>query len=218
MARSQRRGSVASASQARLRVGVTLFIRDEHQSIWENGIFQNAFFLLSLLQKAPAVEWCCLVAGGPGDPAKASDLLKHAGAEIIDMTEAMERLDVVIELSAQLDAQWGRAFVERGGRVIAMRVANDFVIDAERMAFGLPPGLVMSGIPYAEVWTLPAFSRTCAAYYAAGYRAPVRGCSTSGLRPCWSGPWQSARAERPSATCRAGNSGGSACSKPTSAR
>lgn len=174
MARSQRRASVASTSQARLRVGVTLFIRDEHQTIWENGIFQNAFFLLTLLQKAPAIEWCCLVAGGPGDPAKATDLLKHAGAEIIDMTEAMERLDVVIELSAQLDAQWGKAFVERGGRVIAMRVANDFVIDAERMAFGLPPGLVMSGIPYAEVWTLPAFSRTCAAYYAASYRAPVR--------------------------------------------
>jgi hypothetical protein len=173
-ARTKPNGNAVRSPRERLRVGVTLYVRDEQQTIWENGIFQNSFFLLSLLKKAPVVEWSCLVAGGPGDPANASDLMKHADAEIISMTEAMERLDVVIELSAQLDVEWAKTFVERGGRIIAMRVANDFVIDAERMAFGLPPGLLMSGSPYEEVWTLPAFSRTCAGYYAAGYRAPVR--------------------------------------------
>ena len=173
-ARTQRGRGATHASGARLRVGVTLYIRDEQQTIWENGIFQNCFFLLSLLKKAPAVEWCCVIAGGPGDPANASELLQHADAEVISMAEAKERLDVVIELSAQLDGEWGRTFVANGGRIIAMRVANDFVIDAERMAFGLSPGLLMSGIPYEEVWTLPAFARTCAGYYAAGCRAPVR--------------------------------------------
>lgn len=164
----------AKGAKTRLRVGVTLYIRDENQTIWENGIFQNTFFLLNLLKQSPVVEWCCVVAGGPGDPTAARELLSHSDVEVISMAEAIDTLDVAIELSAQLDPEWGRTFVERGHRIIAMRVANDFVIDAERMAFGLPAALVMSGVPYQEVWTLPAFARTCASYYEAGYRAPVR--------------------------------------------
>lgn len=158
----------------RLRIGVTLFLRDERQSIWENGIFQNSFFLLETLQKSPLVEWSCIVASGPGDPASARHFLSGVEASVIDLTEAMETLDVVIELSAQLDPEWGHRFVERGGRIVAMRVASDFVIDAERMAFGLSPGLLMSGVPYHEVWTLPAFEPTCRTYYEMGFRAPVR--------------------------------------------
>lgn len=160
--------------KGRLRVGVTLFLRDENQTIWENGIFQNCFFLLQTLRKSPVVEWCCVVAGGPGNPARAESFLTSTEAPVITMAEAMDNLDVVIELSAQLDAEWAKAFVARGGRIVAMRVANDFIIDAERMAFKLPPGLLMTQAPYHEIWTLPAFSRTCAEYYAAGYRAPVR--------------------------------------------
>ena len=33
------------------------------------------------------------------------------------MADAMDNLDVVIELSAQLDAEWAKAFVARGGRI-----------------------------------------------------------------------------------------------------
>jgi hypothetical protein len=153
---------------------VTLFIRDEQQSVWENGIFQNCLFLLELLQCSPVVGACFIVNGGPGNPGRAPQLLLGASTGVIDMASALQELDVVIELSAQLDPQWGRQFVEKGGRIIGMRVANDFVIDAERMAFGLAHGLLMSGTPYHQIWTLPAFERTCAGYYQAGFRAPVR--------------------------------------------
>lgn len=161
-------------ARSRLRVGVTLFLRDENQTIWENGIFQNGFFLLQTLRKSPIVESCFLVVSGPGDPSKSSAFLKSAEAPVMTLADAMENLDVLIELSAQVDSEWGKAFVARGGRIVAMRVANDYVIDAERMAFKLPPGLLMMQALYQEVWTLPAFERTCAEYYATGYRAPVR--------------------------------------------
>ena len=176
MSRRPRPAATARAATdgKNLRVGVTLFIRDAQQSLWENGIFQNCFFLLTLLQKSPIVGRCCIVNGGPGDPGRASGLLEGNAFDVIGMSDALDALDVVIELSAQLDPAWGREFVARGGRIVAMHVANDFVIDAERMAYGLDPGSLMSGVPYHQVWTLPAFERTCAAYYRAGYRAPVR--------------------------------------------
>lgn len=157
-----------------LKVGVTLYLREGQQSLWENGIFQNCYFLLQLLNCAPALGQAVIVAGGPGNPAEAGDFLALAPSPVMTMQDAMDQLDVVIELSAQLDAQWARDFVDRGGRIVGMRVANDFVIDCERIVHSLDPGILMASTPYSEIWTLPAFEHTCAGYYAAGHRAPVR--------------------------------------------
>jgi hypothetical protein len=157
----------------KLKVGVTLFLREGQQSIWENGIFQNSFFLINLLKKSPAVGEAFLVNGGDGKPEEAGGFLELAPAPVIDLTRAAQDLDVIIELSAQLNPDWGRAFRERGGRIVGMRVANDYVIDIERMMFNLPHGLLISGTPYDVIWTLPAFEKTCQEYYRAALRAPV---------------------------------------------
>jgi len=55
-----------------------------------------------------------------------------------------------------------------------MRVANDFVIDMDSIAHNRPPGQLVFGVTYDQIWTLPAFERTCAPYYANLLRAPVR--------------------------------------------
>ena len=156
-----------------LRVGVTLYVRDSTQSLWENGIFQNCLFLLMLLNRSPAVEKAFIVNGGPCKAEDAGDFLKTAPAPVLTLDEAMNGLDVVIELSAQLDPQWGRGFRAKGGRIIGMHVANDYIIDMERMIFDLPSGMLMSGTPYDMIWTLPAFERTCESYYGVIGSAPV---------------------------------------------
>jgi hypothetical protein len=157
-----------------ITVGVTLFIREGEQSLWENGIFQNCYFLLMLLEQLPGIDRCFIVNGGPGDPKNARSFLADAPAPVISFDEAMTSLNLVIELSAQLNPDWGRQFAERGGRIVGMHVANDFIIDAERMVFNRPQGGVFSGVPYDEVWTLPAFEKTCLQYYKHGLHAPVR--------------------------------------------
>ncbi|WP_175992758.1 DUF2827 domain-containing protein [Burkholderia vietnamiensis] len=158
----------------RLKIGVTIFLRKGHQSIWENGIFQNCYFLAQLLQRSPLIDSVVLVNGGDGEPHEAQAFLEHSPAPVIDLETARMELDVVIELSAQLNPDWARAFCARGGHVIGMRVANDYVIDIERMMFDLPHGMLASGTPYSAIWTLPAFERSCASYYGAALRAPVR--------------------------------------------
>lgn len=157
----------------KLNVGVTIYLRKGQQSIWENGIFQNCYFLAMLLKHAPNIESVYLVNGGDGDPASAAQFLEFAPVPVIDLDTARQKLDVVIELSAQLNPDWARAFREKGGRVIGMRVANDYVIDIERMMFALPHGMLVSGTPYSAIWTLPAFEKTCASYYETALRAPV---------------------------------------------
>ncbi|MGF6876144.1 DUF2827 domain-containing protein [Paraburkholderia sp. MM5477-R1] len=158
----------------KLKVGVTIYLRQGQQSIWENGIFQNCYFLAMLLKHSPNVEAAYLVNGGDGDPAAAAQFLEFAPVPVIDLDTAREKLDVIVELSAQLNPDWARSFCEKGRHVIGMRVANDYVIDIERMMFGLPHGMLVSGTPYSAIWTLPGFEKTCASYYETALRAPVK--------------------------------------------
>ena len=37
----------------KLRVGVTIAIRDGGQSVWENGIFQNCILLVQMFKQMP---------------------------------------------------------------------------------------------------------------------------------------------------------------------
>jgi len=159
--------------RAGLKVGVTIFVRGGQQSLWENGIFQNCYFLILLLNKSPLVDKAFLVNGGGGKLEESGDFLALAPAPLIDLATANDELDVIIELSAQLDKNWIATFREKGGRVVSMNVANDYVIDIERMIFGLPPGKVVSGAHYDAIWTLPAFEKTCLSYYKVALRAPV---------------------------------------------
>ena len=168
------RAAQVKQSGERPRVGLTTYIRDGQHSLWENGIHQNGFFLLMLLSKSDKFEKLFLVNGGPGKPGEAKDFLSISPAPVITMDEAMNEVDIIIELGAQLDEDWGRQFKAKGGRIIGMRVASDFIIDAERMAYDLPPGMLISTVPYDEIWTLPAFEKTCASYYGHGFQAPVR--------------------------------------------
>ena len=158
-----------------LAVGVSIFIRKGEQSLWENGIYQNCIFLVQLLARSPAVAKVVLVAGGgDGGPQDAGAFLADAPVPIIDMPAAAEELDLMIEMSAQLDKDWVIAFHARGGKVVSMRVGNDYVIDVERMVFDKPHGLLVTGAPYDEIWTLPEYEASCVPYFASAFRAPVR--------------------------------------------
>ena len=162
-------------SDQKLKVGISLFVRKGNQSLWENGIFQNCLFLAQLLQRSPRVSEVFLVAGGGGgDEADAMAFLKESPVPVINMDAAMHQLDLMIEMSAQLSKDWMIAFRQTGRKVVSMRVGNDYVIDIERMVFNKPNGLLITGAPYDEVWTLPEYINTCVPYFASTFRAPVR--------------------------------------------
>lgn len=158
----------------KLHVGVTLHLRGGHQSIWENGIFQNCYFLAQLLRQLPLVGRAVIVCSGEGRVPHASMMLSDAGIAFIDAEEAHATLDVVIEMSAQLEDDWARSFRAAGGRYVWMRVGNDFVIDIERAIFDKPHAGLASDKPYDAVWTIPEYARSCHDYFAITTRAPVR--------------------------------------------
>ena len=158
----------------KLRVGVSINLRPGQQSIWENGIFQNCAFLVQLLNKSPAVKRAVLVNGGEALEAPPGMMLKETGISIIGLAEALQSLDVVIEMSALLPEEWAAAFRKKGGRYAWMRVGNDYVIDIERAMFNRPNGSLVTGKRFDAVWTLPQYEHICKDYFELTARAPVR--------------------------------------------
>lgn len=159
----------------RLRVGVTLFLRDDAQSIWENGALQNVIFLVQLMSRSPLVARAVVVVNRERPTSLPLGLMLHEpDLDIMTLPQALESLDVVIELSALLDDDWMARFRQRGGRNIWMRVGNDYVIDIERAMFALPPAGLCSRRPVDAVWTLPQFEHCCGDYFRLTTRAPLR--------------------------------------------
>jgi hypothetical protein len=97
-----------------------------------------------------------------------------AGVRCVPLEEALHTVDVLVEMSAQVSEDYVKAFQERGGKLVWMRVGNDYVIDMERAMFGLSSASLCSGKNYAAVWTLAEYQRTCVDYFALTTRAPVR--------------------------------------------
>ena len=50
-----------------IRVGITLLVRKGAQSVWENGIFQNVFFLAQTLSASPHIAQASIVCCGDGN-------------------------------------------------------------------------------------------------------------------------------------------------------
>lgn len=158
----------------KLRIGVTLHLRQGQQSIWENGIFQNCAFLVQLLERSPLVKRAVLVNGGDALVPNDAMMLQGSGLTVLGLAEALQSLDVVIEMSSQLPEAWVSSFQQRGGRYVWMRVGNDYVIDIERAMFNKPSAGLVSDKKYDAVWTLPQYERSCRDYFALTTRAPVR--------------------------------------------
>ncbi|KGD15452.1 DUF2827 domain-containing protein [Burkholderia pseudomallei] len=156
----------------RLVVGVSLFVRGAGQSLWENGIFQNCLLLVLLLRQSPLVAEAVMVNGGTSD-ADPQLMLGEWNVPLVSMDEAMTRCDVLIEMSAQFNAGWLAEYQRRGGKVVTMRVGNDYVIDIERAIFDKPSGFLFSGARYDGVWTIPEFEHSCGHYLESGLRSPV---------------------------------------------
>ncbi|AOJ05926.1 DUF2827 domain-containing protein [Burkholderia mayonis] len=164
-----------SLPSRKLRVGVTIHARQGKQSLWENGIHQNCIFLALLLVRSPVVAEVYLVVCGPeGRMERAKRFLADSPAPLMDIADALVNLDVLIEMGAQLDRDWGVEFREREGKIVSMRVGNDYVIDTERAIFGKPSGMLVTGVPYHMVWTLPQYETIGLPYYQHALRAPVR--------------------------------------------
>lgn len=159
---------------AGLTVGLTFFLYRGERSIWSNGGHQNAVYLLRLLQRCPGVERVIPINGGDGDTAPPGMMFGGLGLDFRRFEEVKDRLDVYIECGAQIPAWHAEHVHARGGKVAGYRFGNHFILDAEKLIAGKGDQHVFNGTRFDGIWTTPQHMATCASYWEAIYRAPVR--------------------------------------------
>lgn len=162
------------SAATKLDVALSFFVSDRNTSIWSNGATQNCVFLYLLYKLAPRIGNVWLVNGGDGARPHPGLLLDPLRLELHRPEDVLDRVDVYIEMGAQVHREHVERVHANGGRAITIKVGNDYVMDVERLVFGRQPGGIFNGTRFDAVWTLPHHETTCRSYFETCYRAPVR--------------------------------------------
>ncbi|WP_068090676.1 DUF2827 family protein [Novosphingobium rosa] len=147
-----------------LRIGVALDLSASAPGLWDGDALQAAAFLAMALVRCAGVESCVALDGAPGPESDQAGASARSPLPVIGRQAAMQSLDLVIELDCRLPEDWSRAFAEKGGALVAQRIAADLVADSEAMAFARPTALLPAPNFYREIWVWPAYAAAHGSY------------------------------------------------------
>ena len=138
-----------------LKIGVTTVGAPPggEAALWSSGVTQNIVFLAQMLGRLPGVDLACLICCPGG--AAADPLALAFGLPAIDEADAVERLDMIVELGARGRDEAMARFRDRGGRLVSYVAGNVMAMNFEALACGVPHGEMMSGAGFDAVWITP---------------------------------------------------------------
>lgn len=157
-----------------LRIGITIGLRSEDESLWINGIKQNAIFLAKVFQNSVHRHHVTLV--NTTDVAITDRLpwdLKQFPAASLETVQ--DNLDILIELGGQISAAQTDYLKQRGTRVVSYCCGPEYVTTSQAIVFQIP-GFKSPFINqrYDEIWIIPQVAETSYNYLKTLRRRPAR--------------------------------------------
>jgi len=144
-----------------LRIGITIGLRSPDESLWINGIKQNAIYLAEALRRVPSVASVRLV--NTSDVAITSalpwDLVRWP---TVTFDDAKDSLDILIELGGQVGADQTDYLKQCGTRLVSYCCGVEYVNAMQAMVFGRPlwgTNLFINQ-RYDAVWVIPQVADT----------------------------------------------------------
>ncbi|PLZ00873.1 DUF2827 domain-containing protein [Burkholderia sp. WAC0059] len=158
-----------------LRIGITIGLHQPDETLWNNGIKQNAVFLAETLRRCPNVAAATLVntTAIPVTSALPWDLERWPTRTF---DEAKDALDVVIELGGQLDAGRTAYLKARGARLVSYCCGFEYIHAAEAVLFDKPMwGEHLFVNPrYDDIWIIPQVAGNSRSFFEVLRRIPGR--------------------------------------------
>ena len=158
-----------------LRVGITIGLFHEGESLWTNGIKQNAVFLAEALRHCPCVRSVMLVnmtavaitSALPWDPVRWPTLA---------FDQAKDQLDLLIELGGQVDPVQTDYLKQRGTRLVSYCCGVEYVNAMESILFGKPlfGHNLFVNQRFDDIWMVPQVASTSEPYFSTLRRRPAR--------------------------------------------
>lgn len=158
-----------------MRIGITIGLHAPDESLWSNGIKQNALYLLMALQAVPGVQSVRLLntTAVPITPALPWDLNRWP---TVPFDAARDDLDVLIELGGQISGEQTAYLKERGTRVVSYVCGVEYIIAMESILFGRKLwGFDRFINPrYDAVWLIPQVEESSRGYFETVLRCPAQ--------------------------------------------
>jgi len=158
-----------------LRIGITIGLGSEAETLWNNGIKQNAVFLAEALKRCPGVGPVRLV-NTTHVPLTSALPWDRERWPAVSFDDAKDELDVLIELGGQIDAQQTSYLKSRGTRLVSYCCGFEYVHAMESVLFGtgaISPGLFINQ-RYDAIWMIPQVANISQGYFTALRRRPAQ--------------------------------------------
>jgi hypothetical protein len=140
----------------KLRMGITIGLHQPDETLWNNGMKQNAVFLAETLRHCPNVASTMLV-NTTGVPVTATLPWDQTRWPTVSFDDAKDQLDVLIELGGQVDPARTDYLKTRGTRLVSYCCGFEYIHAAEAMIFGksLWGGNLFVNRRYDALWFIP---------------------------------------------------------------
>ncbi|SAL63019.1 hypothetical protein AWB70_05772 [Caballeronia cordobensis] len=150
----------------KLRIGITIGLHHAAETLWNNGIKQNAVFLAEALRHCPNVESAVLVntTNVPITDQLPWDLKRWP---TVTFEDAKDNVDVLIELGGQIDPAATDYLKRRGARLISYCCGFEYVHAMESVLFNKPSfgEHLFVNQRYDDIWMIPQVANISQAYF-----------------------------------------------------
>ncbi len=143
-----------------LRIGITIGLNAPGESLWVNGIKQNALYLAQALRHVSGVASVQLVNMTHVRPDQAPwDLARWP---TVLFQDAKDSLDVMIELGTAVGAEITSYLKQRGTRLVSYCCGVEYVMAVQSMLFNRPlwGDKLQINQRYDAVWVIPQVAQT----------------------------------------------------------
>ncbi len=157
-----------------LRIGITIGLRSVDESLWINGIKQNAVFLAEALKSSALVQsvWLVNTTQVPISAALPWDLQRWP---TVSFEAAKDTLDVLIELGGQIDAAQTDYLKSRGTRLVSYCCGVEYVNAMESVLFDRPLWgyNLFVNQRYDALWVIPQVEPSSGHFFSTLRRRPT---------------------------------------------
>jgi hypothetical protein len=154
-----------------IKIGITLGLKDNKESIWTNGIKQNVLMLIRLLKNSNKNYQVKLLNTIELDWSEKPGYLKDV--DVCNFKDNYMDMDFIIVMGAQIHNDEIKKFKESGNKkVVSYKCGNNYVITMENILFkdDNEPKSFQYEEDYDEVWYIPQQDEVNRGFYKTLYR------------------------------------------------
>lgn len=166
---------MVSLAPGTLRIGITIGLLQPDESLWNNGIKQNAVYLAEALKHCISVRSVRLVNTTPIALTSALPW-DQTRWPTVSFEQAKDDLDILIELGGQIDALQTDYLKCRGTRLVSYCCGAEYVLTMQSILFGraLWGYNLFVNQRYDAIWMVPQVADSSAHYFSTLRRRPAQ--------------------------------------------